>query len=236
MRGHDRDPVWLREIWARTIEYQFPADVCEYAHGTKDELTLDSSALAVLVYTTGQAFFLVWAVSQRRQSLAQAFLAITLWHVSHFCAHEFKQPWTWFGSHYFYIIGMWRLAVSVRSCRASGKFLAAWLALDFVVGRTLGDYFGLVSGVMFGAISVTGADTGSARMDRVVQLSIIVLSISAAGIFFAVEILFCERLRGQIAQYASSAHLLVELFVTFASLFFSGLMTEAAAVAKSKTN
>ena len=80
---------------------------------------------------------------------------------------------------------------------------------------------GLVSGVTYGAHAIRGCQTGDAKTDRSVRRLILGLSIAAASLFGAVEILFCHRLGKLGAVGFGSAHLAVELFVVGASITFS---------------
>ena len=104
-----RDPRTLGEAWRWCRSYRFPEDVCEYAGSVG--AALDPSAAAVAVYGCAQMVFAYRAFRRARASdepgreaaLGRGFLLIFLWHASHFLAHEFKKPWAWFGSHYFYV-------------------------------------------------------------------------------------------------------------------------------------
>ena len=51
-----------------------------------------------------------------------------------------------------------------------------------------------MSGVTYGAHAIRGCRTGDAKTDRSVRRLILGLSIAAASLFGAVEILFCHRL------------------------------------------
>ena len=155
----------------------------------------------------------------REAALGRGFLLIFLWHASHFLAHEFKKPWAWFGSHYFYIFGFFQLARARNSTRAGARRLGAYLVGDGLLTAWGGDYVGLVSGVTYGAHAIRGCQTGDAKTDRSVRRLILGLSLAAASLFGAVEILFCHRL-GKLAV-GGSAHLAVELFVVGASITFS---------------
>merc|ERR1719171_1610065 len=103
-----RDPRTLGEAWRWCRSYRFPEDVCEYAGAAG--AALDPSAAAVAVYGCAQMVFVYRAFRRaqasdepgREAALGRGFLLIFLWHASHFLAHEFKKPWAWFGSHYFY--------------------------------------------------------------------------------------------------------------------------------------
>ena len=77
-----------------------------------------------------------------------------------------------------------------------------------------------MSGVTYGAHAIRGCQTGDAKTDRSVRRLILGLSIAAASLFGAVEILFCHRL-GKLGAVGGSAHLAVELFVVGASITFS---------------
>jgi hypothetical protein len=77
-----------------------------------------------------------------------------------------------------------------------------------------------VSGVTYGAHAIRGCQTGDAKTDRSVRRLILGLSVAAATLFGAVEILFCHRL-GKLGAVGGSAHLAVELFVVGASITFS---------------
>ena len=78
-----------------------------------------------------------------------------------------------------------------------------------------------MSGVTYGAHAIRGCQTGGAKTDRSVRRLILGLSIAAASLFGAVEILFCHRLGKLGAVGFGSAHLAVELFVVGASITFS---------------
>jgi hypothetical protein len=157
----------------------------------------------------------------REAALGRGFLLIFLWHASHFLAHEFKKPWAWFGSHYFYIFGFFQLARALNSTRAGARRLGAYLVGDGLLTAWGGDYIGLVSGVTYGAHAIRGCQTGDAKTDRSVRRLILGLSVAAASLFGAVEILFCHRLGKLGAVGFGSAHLAVELFVVGASITFS---------------
>merc|ERR1719433_1630236 len=118
----------------------------------------DPSAMVVFLYSGVQATF-AWRAWRRRarsgNALAWGFTFAVLWHASHFCARSFKEPWTWFGSHYFYPLCSWQFAKSLGSPRTSVTAVATWAVLDVIVGCMLGDFFGLVSGVSFGAFMLS---------------------------------------------------------------------------------
>ena len=222
-----RDPRTLGEAWRWCRSYRFPEDVCEYAGAAG--AALDPSAAAVAVYGCAQMVFACRAFRRARASdepgreaaLGRGFLLIFLWHASHFLAHEFKKPWAWFGSHYFYIFGFFQLARALNSTRAGARRLGAYLVGDGLLTAWGGDYVGLVSGVTYGAHAIRGCRTGDAKTDRSVRRLILGLSIAAASLFGAVEILFCHRLGKLGAVGFGSAHLAVELFVVCASITFS---------------
>ena len=224
---HGRDPRTLGEAWRWCRSYRFPEDVCEYAGSVG--AALDPSAAAVAVYGCAQMVFAYRAFRRARASdepgreaaLGRGFLLIFLWHASHFLAHEFKKPWAWFGSHYFYIFGFFQLARALNSTRAGARRLGAYLVGDGLITAWGGDYVGLVSGVTYGAHAIRGCQTGDAKTDRSVRRLILGLSIAAASLFGAVEILFCHRLGKLGAVGFGSAHLAVELFVVGASITFS---------------
>ena len=224
---HGRDPRTIGEAWRWCRSYRFPEDVCEYAGAAG--AALDPSAAAVAVYGCAQMVFAYRAFRRARASdepgreaaLGRGFLLIFLWHASHFLAHEFKKPWAWFGSHYFYIFGFFQLARALNSTRAGARRLGAYLVGDGLITAWGGDYVGLVSGVTYGAHAIRGCRTGDAKTDRSVRRLILGLSVAAATLFGAVEILFCHRL-GQLGAVGfGSAHLAVELFVVCASITFS---------------
>jgi len=77
-----------------------------------------------------------------------------------------------------------------------------------------------VSGVTYGAHAIRGCRTGDAKTDRSVRRLILGLSVAAATLFGAVEILFCHRLSG-LRFGSGSAHLAVEAFVVVATVAFS---------------
>ena len=253
-----RDPRTLGEAWRWCRSYRFPEDVCEYAGPAG--AALDPSAAAVAVYGCAQMVFAYRAFRRARASdepgreaaLGRGFLLIFLWHASHFLAHEFKKPWAWFGSHYFYarfqcqshiysgvasmaskldavdatcpfaqIFGFFQLARALNSTRAGARRLGAYLVGDGLLTAWGGDYIGLVSGVTYGAHAIRGCQTGDAKTDRSVRRLILGLSVAAATLFGAVEILFCHRLGKLGAVGFGSAHLAVELFVVGASITFS---------------
>ena len=222
-----RDPRTLGEAWRWCRSYRFPEDVCEYAGAAG--AALDPSAAAVAVYGCAQMVFAYRAFRRaqasdepgREAALGRGFLLIFLWHASHFLAHEFKKPWAWFGSHYFYIFGFFQLARALNSTRAGARRLGAYLVGDGLLTAWGGDYIGLVSGVTYGAHAIRGCQTGDAKTDRSVRRLILGLSIAAASLFGAVEILFCHRLGKLGAVGFGSAHLAVELFVVGASITFS---------------
>ena len=222
-----RDPRTLGEAWRWCRSYRFPEDVCEYAGSVG--AALDPSAAAVAVYGCAQMVFAYRAFRRaqasdepgREAALGRGFLLIFLWHASHFLAHEFKKPWAWFGSHYFYIFGFFQLARALNSTRAGARRLGAYLVGDGLLTAWGGDYVGLVSGVTYGAHAIRGCQTGDAKTDRSVRRLILGLSIAAASLFGAVEILFCHRLGKLGAVGFGSAHLAVELFVVGASITFS---------------
>jgi hypothetical protein len=222
-----RDPRTLGEAWRWCRSYRFPEDVCEYAGPAG--AALDPSAAAVAVYGCAQMVFAYRAFRRARASdepgreaaLGRGFLLIFLWHASHFLAHEFKKPWAWFGSHYFYIFGFFQLARALNSTRAGARRLGAYLVGDGLLTAWGGDYVGLVSGVTYGAHAIRGCRTGDAKTDRSVRRLILGLSVAAATLFGAVEILFCHRLGKLGAVGFGSAHLAVELFVVGASITFS---------------
>ena len=222
-----RDPRTLGEAWRWCRSYRFPEDVCEYAGAAG--AALDPSAAAVAVYGCAQMVFAYRAFRRARASdepgreaaLGRGFLLIFLWHGSHFLAHEFKKPWAWFGSHYFYIFGFFQLARALNSTRAGVRRMGAYLVGDGLLTAWGGDYVGLVSGVTYGAHAIRGCQTGDAKTDRSVRRLILGLSIAAASLFGAVEILFCHRLGKLGAVGFGSAHLAVELFVVAASITFS---------------
>ena len=260
-----RDPRTLGEAWRWCRSYRFPEDVCEYAGAAG--AALDPSAAAVAVYGCAQMVFAYRAFRRARASdepgreaaLGRGFLLIFLWHASHFLAHEFKKPWAWFGSHYFYargrrplpldfhasrrwrggahdrsyaidathrctqtqIFGFFQLARALNSTRAGARRLGAYLVGDGLLTAWGGDYVGLVSGVTYGAHAIRGCRTGDAKTDRSVRRLILGLSVAAATLFGAVEILFCHRLGKLGAVGFGSAHLAVELFVVGASITFS---------------
>ena len=224
---HGRDPRTIGEAWRWCRSYRFPEDVCEYAGAAG--AALDPSAAAVAVYGCAQMVFAYRAFRRARASdepgreaaLGRGFLLIFLWHASHFLAHEFKKPWAWFGSHYFYIFGFFQLARALNSTRAGARRLCAYLVGDGLLTAWGGDYIGLVSGVTYGAHAIRGCQTGDAKTDRSVRRLILGLSIAAASLFGAVEILFCHRLGKLGAVGFGSAHLAVELFVVGASITFS---------------
>ena len=222
-----RDPRTLGEAWRWCRSYRFPEDVCEYAGAAG--AALDPSAAAVAVYGCAQMVFAYRAFRRARASdepgreaaLGRGFLLIFLWHGSHFLAHEFKKPWAWFGSHYFYIFGFFQLARALNSTRAGARRFGAYLVGDGLLTAWGGDYVGLVSGVTYGAHAIRGCRTGDAKTDRSVRRLILGLSVAAATLFGAVEILFCHRLGKLGAVGFGSAHLAVELFVVGASITFS---------------
>jgi len=222
-----RDPRTLGEAWRWCRSYRFPEDVCEYAGAAG--AALDPSAAAVAVYGCAQMVFAYRAFRRagasdepgREAALGRGFLLIFLWHASHFLAHEFKKPWAWFGSHYFYIFGFFQLARALNSTRAGARRLGAYLVGDGLITAWGGDYVGLVSGVTYGAHAIRGCRTGDAKTDRSVRRLILGLSVAAATLFGAVEILFCHRLGKLGAVGFGSAHLAVELFVVGASITFS---------------
>ena len=222
-----RDPRTLGEAWRWCRSYRFPEDVCEYAGAAG--AALDPSAAAVAVYGCAQMVFAYRAFRRaqasdepgREAALGRGFLLIFLWHASHFLAHEFKKPWAWFGSHYFYIFGFFQLARALNSTRAGARRLGAYLVGDGLITAWGGDYVGLVSGVTYGAHAIRGCQTGDAKTDRSVRRLILGLSVAAATLFGAVEILFCHRLGKLGAVGFGSAHLAVELFVVGASITFS---------------
>ena len=222
-----RDPRTLGEAWRWCRSYRFPEDVCEYAGSVG--AALDPSAAAVAVYGCAQMVFAYRAFRRaqasdepgREAALGRGFLLIFLWHASHFLAHEFKKPWAWFGSHYFYIFGFFQLARALNSTRAGARRLGAYLVGDGLLTAWGGDYVGLVSGVTYGAHAIRGCQTGDAKTDRSVRRLILGLSVAAASLFGAVEILFCHRLGKLGAVGFGSAHLAVELFVVGASITFS---------------
>ena len=224
---HGRDPRTIGEAWRWCRSYRFPEDVCEYAGAAG--AALDPSAAAVAVYGCAQMVFACRAFRRARASdepgreaaLGRGFLLIFLWHASHFLAHEFKKPWAWFGSHYFYIFGFFQLARALNSTRAGARRLGAYLVGDGLLTAWGGDYVGLVSGVTYGAHAIRGCRTGDAKTDRSVRRLILGLSVAAATLFGAVEILFCHRLGKLGAVGFGSAHLAVELFVVGASITFS---------------
>ena len=78
-----------------------------------------------------------------------------------------------------------------------------------------------MSGVTYGAHAIRGCQTGDAKTDRSVRRLILGLSVAAASLFGAVEIMFCHRLGKLGAVGFGSAHLAVELFVVGASITFS---------------
>lgn len=237
------DPTTLGEAWRWAKSYRFPEDVCEYAGGDAAAAVgaaLDPSAAAVLVYTVAQLVFVLRAVSRvrahangaaaaraagagaprREAALARGFGCLLAWHASHFLAHEFKTPFAWFGSHYFYVLGMWQLAAALNSRRAGASRFGAYVVGDGVLTAWGGDYIGLVSGVAYGAHAIRGCDTGDARTDRRVRRLITFLSVASASLFGLVEILFCHRLQ-RVRGGFGSAHLFIEAFVIFASISFS---------------
>lgn len=222
-----RDPRTIGEAWRWCRSYRFPEDVCEYSGAAG--AALDPSAAAVAVYGCAQMVFAYRAFRRARASdepgreaaLGRGFLLIFLWHGSHFLAHEFKKPWAWFGSHYFYIFGFFQLARALNSTRAGARRVGAYLVGDGLLTAWGGDYVGLVSGVTYGAHAIRGCQTGDAKTDRSVRRLILGLSIAAASLFGAVEILFCHRLGKLGAVGFGSAHLAVELFVVGASITFS---------------
>ena len=222
-----RDPRTIGEAWRWCRSYRFPEDVCEYSGAAG--AALDPSAAAVAVYGCAQMVFAYRALRRaqasdepgREAALGRGFLLIFLWHASHFLAHEFKKPWAWFGSHYFYIFGFFQLARALNSTRAGARRLGAYLVGDGLLTAWGGDYVGLVSGVTYGAHAIRGCRTGDAKTDRSVRRLILGLSIAAASLFGAVEILFCHRLGKLGAVGFGSAHLAVELFVVGASITFS---------------
>ena len=146
-----RDPRTLGEAWRWCKSYRFPEDVCEYAGAG---LGLDPSAAAVAVYGCAQMVFAARAfqrsrsahctddtsTAEREAALGRGFLLIFLWHGSHFLAHEFKKPWAWFGSHYFYIFGFFQLARALNSTRAGARRLGAYLVGDGLITAWGGDY------------------------------------------------------------------------------------------------
>ena len=141
-----RDPRTLGEAWRWCRSYRFPEDVCEYAGAAG--AALDPSAAAVAVYGCAQMVFAYRAFRRARASdepgreaaLGRGFLLIFLWHGSHFLAHEFKKPWAWFGSHYFYIFGFFQLARALNSTRAGARRLGAYLVGDGLITAWGGDY------------------------------------------------------------------------------------------------
>ena len=236
-----RDPASVGEAWRWVRSYRFPEDVCEYAGGSEAAAAvgaaLDPSATAVLVYTAAQLIFVARALlrfraagrdgraaipgARRRElALARGFGSLLAWHVSHFLAHEFKKPWAWFGSHYFYVLGLWQLSVALDSRRSGAGRLGAYLAGDAALTAWGGDYVGLVSGVAYGAHAVRGCETGDRATDAAVRRLILALSVASATLFGLVEILFCHRLQ-TIRGGFGSAHLAIEFFVIFASITFS---------------
>lgn len=232
-----RDPATLGEAWTWIRAYRFPEDVCEYGgHAGAAAAALDPSAIAVLAYSLAQAVFVFRAVGRcrsagadknpttasREAALARGFGFVLAWHCSHFLAHEFKRPWSWFGSHYFYVLGMWQLAKALNSKRASGRRLLAYIGGDALLTSWGGDYVGLVSGVAYGAHAIAGCDTGDESTDRSVRRLIRFLSVASASLFGLVEICFCHRLSTSKKGLGfGSAHLAVELFVVFATIAFS---------------
>ena len=141
-----RDPRTIGEAWRWCRSYRFPEDVCEYAGAAG--AALDPSAAAVAVYGCAQMVFAYRAFRRARSSdepgreaaLGRGFLLIFLWHGSHFLAHEFKKPWAWFGSHYFYIFGFFQLARALNSTRAGARRLGAYLVGDGLITAWGGDY------------------------------------------------------------------------------------------------
>ena len=99
-------------------------------------------------------------------ALARGFGCLLAWHASHFLAHEFKAasvtpfdreneakmvtgalgrfktPFAWFGSHYFYVLGMWQLAAALNSRRAGASRFGAYVVGDGVLTSWGGDYQG----------------------------------------------------------------------------------------------
>ena len=95
---------------------------------------------------------------------------------------------------------MWQLSAALRSRRAGGGRLAAYLAADGLLTGVGGDYVGLVSGVAYGAHAIRGVNSGDAATDRRVRALILGLSVTAASLFGVVEILFCHRLQVCVAR------------------------------------
>ena len=84
-----------------------------------------------------------------------------------------------------------------------------------------GDYVGPVSGVTCGAHAIRRLPDGRRENGPVRAAVDSGLSIAAASLFGAVEILFCHRLGKLGAVGFGSAHLAVELVVVGASITFS---------------
>ena len=155
----------------------------------------------------------------REAALGRGFLLIFLWHASHFLAHEFKKPWAWFGSHYFYIFGFFQLARAreldarrdatrrdvTRLPSTNWARLTAWGARRAYayrgrrppstdVGRRRTGRTSVGRHVRR-ARAIRGLPDGR-REDGPVRAAVDSRrpSIAAASLFGAVEILFCHRL------------------------------------------